>query len=346
MTRSFYDILEIDNEASAEQIKKAYRKLAMECHPDRHPNNQQAEKLFREISTAYQILIDQDKRTVYDTYGAEAFNSGDFQNPINLFQEVFGASGVFEQFFGGKMVSTRPKKGEDITCILEIELEETLTGCTKETTINRLMECTKCSGTGKTQQSAIIVCAICRGTGKLNAATGMHIAHNCPNCGGKGNVVKDPCGHCRGSGAARKNCQVTLTIPPGVENGSRLRNIGGGDIGRTGGKTGNLYIQVEVIKHELYAQKGIDLYGEISIPFTLAIFGGQLEIPTILHSYKTIDIPAGTQGGDCLVIKNEGTISLVNPTRGSIFLRINIIVPKNLTPEQKNILEHALKNIS
>jgi len=343
MAKSFYDILEIDSEASAEQIKKAYRKLAMDCHPDRHPDNALAEKLFREISSAYQILIDQDKRTVYDTYGADAFNTGDFQNPIDLFQEVFGASGVFEQFFGGKMTSHRPKKGEDIKCILEIELEETLTGCTRETTINRLLECNKCAGTGKTPQSTIIVCTVCRGTGKLNAATGMQISHNCPNCGGSGNVVKNPCGHCRGSGAARKDCQVSLTIPPGIAHNSRLRNIGGGDIGRSGGKPGNLYIQIEVVKHPVYTQKGKDIFGEISIPFGLAVFGGQVEITTLQRDLKTITIPIGAQGGDYLKIPGEGTVSLTDTKRGDLFLRLNIVVPKNLTPEQKNILEKALE---
>jgi len=338
MARTFYDILGVDREATKEQIKKAYRKLAMECHPDKNPDNSSAEQLFRELSTAYQILFDDEKRVVYDAYGAEAFNSGDFQSPLDLFQEIFGTSGVFEQFFGGKVASTRPQRGEDINCIMEIELEETITGCEREASITRVLTCTKCDGNGKTAKSAVIQCHICRGSGKITAARGMSISQNCPNCGGSGNVVKDPCGTCRGTGQAKQKCMVKLKIPPGIVNGAKLKNIGGGDAGRNGGKAGNLYIQVEVVPHPIFTQIGKDILAEMNIPLKTAIFGGEIEIPTLSREEeKTITIPEGVQGGSIIKVANEGTFTLDNPARGDLQLKINIELPA-LTPEQKNKL--------
>jgi molecular chaperone DnaJ len=342
-TTCYYELLQVDKGSSPAEIKRAYRKLAMIYHPDRNKEPEAIQR-FQRISEAYQILADDETRNLYDQYGAEGIRTEQWDDPQELFRQVFGEEGVFEQFFGGRIKkNTSPEKGDDINCTVEIELEETLSGCHRESAIVRLLHCPECDGSGQTDKSQTTKCTVCSGNGHVAAGIGMKLTHDCPNCGGHGQIISNPCGECRGSGYAYQESKLKLLIPPGVENGSRLRNVGGGDCSTTGGRPGNLYINIKVKPHPFYTQKGRDLYGEVYLPLSLVLDGGQLALPTLTGDTTILTVPRGTQGGEYLEIRQQGTRSLVDESRGSIFIKTNIKIPTNITARDlqqlKNILE-------
>lgn len=334
----FYTILGVNEAATPEELKKAYRKLAFQFHPDRNPNKSSGQK-FLEISQAYKILSNPETRERYDK-GELVEEIDNAAEALDIFKEVFGESGVFEQFFGSKISKDKTKKkGEDIKCILEITLEETLTGCSRTAVIERILHCKKCEGSGKTAKSHEIPCSVCKGTGKIMVAIGNSISQNCPNCGGAGIVVKDPCTCCRGEGTLKEKSEVTLQIPPGILHGSRLRNSGGGDIGKNGGETGNLFVEIEVVEHNIYTTNGTDLTCKVAIPFETAVLGGKIALPTLEGTTKLVEIPPGTQGGSKLIVEGEGLRTLKSPNRGNVIVKINIRVPVNQTLKQNELLK-------
>ena len=338
----YYELLQVDKGSSPAEIKRAYRKLAMIYHPDRN-NEAEAIQRFQRISEAYQVLSDDESRNLYDQYGVEGVKPEKWDDPQELFREVFGEEGVFEQFFGGRLKkNVTPEKGDDINCTVEIELEETLSGCQRESNIVRLLHCSNCKGSGKTSKSRTTNCTVCNGQGRISASIGMKLSHDCPNCGGHGQIVSHPCGECRGSGFAYQESSLKLIIPPGVENSSRLRNVGGGDCSTTGGPSGNLYINIKVKPHPFYTQKGRDLYGEVYLPLSMVLDGGQIALPTLTGDTTILDIPRGTQGGEYLEIKNHGTRSLVDESRGSIFIKTNVRIPSNISARDLQQLKNIL----
>lgn len=335
----FYTILGVQETTTSDELKKIYRKLAFKYHPDKNPNDPSAGERFVEITQAYKVLSDPETRNRYDN-GELLEEINNTSEALDLFKEVFGESGIFEQFFGSKISKdTAKKKGADIKCILEITLEETITGCSRTAEIERLLHCKKCEGSGKTEKSHEISCSVCNGTGKIMAAIGNSISQNCPNCGGSGVVIKNPCTSCRGAGIGTEKSEVTLHIPPGVQHGSKLRNAGGGDVGRNGGESGNLFVEIEVVEHNIYTAEGINLICDVSIPYEMAVLGGKIALPTLNGETKLIDIPLGTQGGAKIIVEGEGLRTLKSDIRGNIFVRINIKVPINLTHKQHELLK-------
>ena len=339
---SYYSILGIKNDSSPDELKRAYRKLAMQYHPDKCPGEEAARK-FHEVSTAYQVLVDPEKRNLYDQYGLEGLGDMSWQDPYELFKGVFGKAGVFEEFFGGKVRQpAHQKRGDDITTEVTIDLQDTLNGCERSARITRLLPCERCSGTGRTERSKLVQCTVCGGTGRVSANVGKSLIHNCPNCAGHGQVVSNPCPPCRGSGFAYQETRLKLYIPPGVENGSRLRNKNGGDHSTSGGENGSLFIHINVTQHPFFSQKGRDLYGEITVPILTILTGGEVIIPTLTGT-KTITISQHTKSGQYLEIPNEGTRSLHKDTRGSIFIKVNYQFPEQMEPEDIEILKNVFE---
>jgi molecular chaperone DnaJ len=349
--RDYYEILGVDKSASPEEIKKAYRKLALKYHPDRNAGDKTAEEKFKEIGEAYEVLSDPQKRAAYDQYGHAAFDPrakasgfgggyGGFHDPFEIFREVFGNSGIFDEFFGrSDSDSEAYERGEDLRVNLEITLEEAALGCEKEVSVTRLDQCSACKGTGAEPGSSKKICPTCHGKGQVGISTGFfRIAQTCPNCYGQGSVLEKPCHSCNGTGQKKRTSKIKIKIPPGVDTGTRLKSAGNGNAGRRGGMPGDLYIFIHVKPHEIFQRDGDDLICEVPISFVKAALGGELEIPT-LFGKETIKIPAGTQTGTVFRIRGRGIKNVYGNGQGDLLVRLNVEVPTRLNSAQRAKLE-------
>jgi molecular chaperone DnaJ len=352
--RDYYEILTVSRTASGEEIKRSYRKLAVQFHPDKNPGNPEAEEKFKELGAAYDVLMDEQKRAAYDRYGHAAFSQGGagaqqggFHDPFDLFREVFsGASGggagggIFDQFFGGGNAGADGRqRGSDLRYDLQITLEEAAAGCEKEIEIRKLDHCADCSGSGAQKGSSVVSCHVCKGRGQVVASRGFfQVAQTCPNCQGTGTVIEKPCHSCGGEGRVEKTSRIKLKIPAGIEHGSRLRSSGNGEAGVRSGAKGDLYVVIHVREHEIFARDGTDLRCNIPIPFTTAALGGEIRVPT-LESAVTLKIPAGTQGGATFRIRNQGMPSLQSTAKGDLYAEVQVEVPTKLNTEQRTKLE-------
>lgn len=352
--RDYYEILSVTRNASGDEIKRAYRKLAVQYHPDKNPGNPEAEEKFKELGAAYDILMDEQKRAAYDRYGHAAFSqgggmggqAGGFHDPFDLFREVFsgaaggGGGGIFDQFFGGSGGSADGRqRGSDLRYDLQITLEEASTGCEKEIEIRKLDHCGDCDGSGAQKGSRVVTCHVCKGRGQVIASRGFfQVAQTCPNCQGTGTVIEKPCRSCGGEGRVEKTSRIKLKIPAGIEHGSRLRSSGNGEAGVRSGGHGDLYVVIHVREHEIFERDGSDLRCNIPIPFTTAALGGEIRVPT-LQSAVTLKIPAGTQSGATFRIRNQGMPSLQSSTRGDLYAEVQVEVPTKLNSEQRAKLE-------
>lgn len=362
----FYKVLGVEKNATAQEIKKAYRKLAMKYHPDHNPGNKEAEEKFRQVSEAFDVLSNEEKRAKYDQFGHAAFKSGmggaaysqgNF-DPFDIFREVFGGAGggssagssSFFDFFGGMGASPRrrdanaPENGSDIRAEIEITLEDAAKGISKTIRYNRMVECPDCNGTGSKSGKGRKTCPKCRGSGQVYMSRGpISMSQPCPDCGGTGTIVEDPCPKCSGSGRIKERCEVKVDIPAGVYTGARLRKSGMGNAGLNGGSYGDLYIVIYVAENQKFAREDDDLYREIDIKFTLAALGGQIQIDTITGKKTELKIPAGTQAGALLRLKGQGMPNLRGGPQGDLYIKINIEVPKKLTDAQrKKLAEFAM----
>lgn len=348
-TRDYYEILGVDRQASSDEIKKAYRKLAVKYHPDKNPGDQEAEDQFKELGHAYEVLMDDQKRAAYDRYGAAAFEQGGgmggggFHDPFDLFREAFGAGGggggIFEHFFGGGRESGGRQRGSDLRYDLEISLEEAAVGCEKEIEIRKLDRCGDCQGSGAQPGSRVVTCPVCRGSGQVVASRGFfQVAQTCPNCRGSGQTIEKPCRSCGGEGRSEKSSRIKVRIPPGVDDGARLRSPGGGEAGLRGGGTGDLYIVVHLARHRIFERDGRDLHCEVPLPFVTAALGGEIHVPS-LTGFVDLKIPAATQSGTTFRVKGQGMPVLQSTTRGDLFIRTKVEVPTKLNAEQKLKLE-------
>jgi len=356
----YYELLGVEKTATAEELKKAYRKKAVQYHPDKNPGNKEAEEMFKKVSHAYEVLTDADKRAAYDRYGPAAFEGGGgvprgpggfggaggggFHDPFDIFREVFGqggggGGGIFEEMFGGGGGRDGGRDGSDLRYDLEITLEEAARGVEKEISFRKAVACERCDGTGAEPGSRRVTCPTCRGAGQIRRSGGIiTFTQTCPTCGGAGTKIEKPCSACRGEGRVAKNTKLNVRIPPGVDTGSRLRSSGNGEAGMAGGQPGDLYIVLSVKEHELFERQGEDLFCEIPIKFTLATLGGTIELPT-LFGKASLKIPAGTQSGTTFRLRSKGMPSLRGGHQGDQLVRVHVEVPQSLTSEQRKLLE-------
>ena len=350
----YYELLGVTREASEEELKKAYRKKAVQHHPDKNPGNKQAEEMFKKVSEAYEVLKDPDKRAAYDRFGHAAFTQGaggpraggaaggGFQDPFDIFREVFGGGGgggsIFEEFFGGGG-GDGAREGGDLRYDIEIALEEAARGVEKEISFRKLGACDHCSGTGAEPGSKRVTCPTCRGAGQVTTSRGFFTVRQvCPACHGNGTRIEKPCRECRGEGRINKTAKLNVRVPPGVDTGSKLRSAGNGEAGIAGGPAGDLYIVIHVKDHEIFERQGDDLFCEIPIKFTLAALGGTIEVPT-LSGKASLKIPAGTQSATTFRLKGRGMPGLRSGQAGDQLVRVHVEVPTNLTAEQRKKLE-------
>src|SRR3954462_12758652 len=354
----YYELLGVQKGASADELKKAYRKKAVQFHPDKNPGNKEAEEMFKKVSHAYEVLSDPEKRAAYDRYGAAAFEGGGgvprgpggmpgggFHDPLDIFPEVFGhqggGGGIFDEMFGGggQRRAGGGRDGDDLRYDLEITLEEAARGVEKEISFRKNVSCERCDGSGAEPGSKRITCPTCRGAGQIRRSGGIiTFTQTCPSCGGAGTKVEKPCTNCRGEGRVAKTTKLNVRIPPGVDTGSRLRSSGNGEAGMAGGQSGDLYIVLAVKEHELFERQGEDLFCEIPIKFTLATLGGTIEVPT-LFGKASLKIPAATQSGTTFRLRSKGMPSLRGGHQGDQLVRVQVEVPTSLTTEQRKILE-------
>ncbi len=350
----YYELLGVAKTVTPEEMKKAYRKKAVQFHPDKNPGNKEAEEMFKKVSHVYEILSDPEKRAAYDRYGAAAFEGGGagprgagggggFHDPFDIFREVFGqqggggGGGVFEEMFGGSRDGGRD--GADLRYDLEITLEEAASGFEKEISFRKAMTCERCDGSGAEPGSKRITCPTCRGARQIRRSGGIiTFTQTCPTCAGAGTKVEKVCTECRGEGRLAKNTKLTVRIPPGVDTGSRLRSSGNGEAGMAGGTAGDLYIVLSVKEHELFERQGEDLFCEIPIKFTLATLGGTIEVPT-LFGKASLKIPTATPSGTTFRLRHKGMPSLRGGNQGDQLLRVQVEVPQSLTSDQRKILE-------
>lgn len=354
--RDYYEVLGVSRNATAEEIKKAYRKLAVKYHPDKNPGDHTAEDKFKELGEAYEALSDEDKRAAYDRYGHAAFangggRSGGFHDPMDVFSQIFGGAfgGGFEEFFGGggsQRKGSTKLRGSDLRYDLEISLEEAASGIEKELEIERYVPCDTCSAKGTKGTGGVKPCQTCGGHGVVTRQAGIFIQQStCPECRGAGQTISDPCSSCKGEGRVQRDSRIKLRIPAGVDTGTRLRSTGNGDAGVRGGAAGDLYVFLHVKDHDVFQRDDADLFCEVPLPFSTAALGGELKVPT-LDGQSSIKIPAGTQGGTVFRLRDKGMPSLSSGARrGDLNVRVQVEVPTKLNREQQDKLREFADSI-
>lgn len=341
--RDYYEILGVGRNASENDIRKAYRRLAMQYHPDRTQGDKESEEKFKELSEAYAVLTDPEKRVSYDQFGHAGVGAGFGDFGFGSFGDIFGD--IFEDFFGGATARRRPhaRRGDDIAYNFDITLEEAYEGFDREISIPRMEPCEDCDGTGVAAGTTRTTCPVCRGAGRLRQTQGFFsITRACHRCGGMGTIVENPCKRCKGEGRMRTQKRLRVTVPPGVDSSSRLRYRGEGEAGARGGANGDLYIIINILKHDFFERDGSNLLCDVPISFPQATLGTQLEIPT-LDGKVTLKIPPGTQTHKVFRIKNKGMPNLRGHGKGDLFVRAIVETPTKLNERQKELLEEFAK---
>jgi molecular chaperone DnaJ len=348
--RDYYEVLGVERNVSQEELKKAYRKLAVKYHPDKNPGDQAAEDKFKELGEAYDVLSDEQKRAAYDRHGHAAFQAGGggggrggFHDPFDIFREVFGGGGggIFEEFFGGGRQRDRSgaMRGSDLRYDLEISLEEAARGVEKQIEIERAHQCEKCSGSGSSKPGGVKSCPTCGGVGQVITTRGFfQVQQPCPDCSGSGQIISNPCPDCRGQGRVEKTARIKLRIPGGITEGARLRSSGNGDAGSRGGPSGDLYVVIHIKRHEVFEREDDDLFCEVPISFAKATLGGEVMVPT-LDGKASLKIPAGTQSATVFRLRGKGMPRLNSSNKGDLMVRVQVEVPTNLSAEQKEKLK-------
>ncbi len=349
--QDYYGVLGVARNASDDELKKAYRKLAMKYHPDRNKSDKTAEEKFKEAKEAYEVLSDARKRAAYDQFGHAGVEAGMGSGGAGSrgfnFSDVFGDMGdVFGDIFGGgRGGQQRQQRGADLRYTLEIDLEAAIHGTTVEIRIPRVVTCKSCAGSGARKGSKPITCKTCEGQGQVRIQQGFFtIQQTCPDCHGQGNLIKDPCPDCRGQGQVQESKTLSVKIPAGIDEGNRIRLSGEGEGGLHGAPSGDLYVQIHLKPHPLFRREGQHLYCDVPISFTLAILGGEIEVPTLTGVVK-LHIPAETQSGKILRLRGKGVPGRPGVT-GDLLCRVFVETPVNLNKQQKELaaaLEKALQ---
>ena len=341
--RCYYEILSVSRNATEEDIKKSYRRLAMQYHPDRNPGNREAEERFKEAAEAYEVLSDPQKREIYNQYGHEGLSSSGFQG-FSGFEDIFSSFGdIFGDIFGfsnGRGRSrTSARAGADLRYDLQISFMEAAFGLNKDIEIEKLARCHECGGSGSAPGTSPEVCPRCRGRGQVTQSSGFFsISSICPNCRGQGQIITQPCRNCRGGGREKIKKTVQIKIPAGVETGSRLRLRGEGEQGEYGGPNGDLYIFIHVQEHEFFQRSDDDIICRVPISFVQAALGDSIEVPTLTGTEK-LKIPRGTQGGKIFRLKGKGIAHLRGFGRGDQIIETVVTIPTNLNRRQEEILK-------
>lgn len=349
--RDYYDVLGAGKSASADELKKAYRKKAKELHPDRNSDNPDAEEQFKEINEAYDALKDPEKKAAYDRFGHAAFEGGMGGRPgggmggQGDFSSAF--SDVFDDLFGDFMGGggrpggrQRASRGSDLRYNLHITLEEAFSGTQKSINVPTSVSCEECNGTGAESGAEPQTCPTCSGMGKVRAQQGFFtVERTCPTCSGMGQIIKNPCKNCAGAGRKEKQRSLSVNIPAGVETGTKIRLAGEGEAGMRGGPTGDLYIFVEVKEHELFQREGSNLFCRVPVSMASASLGGDIEVPTIDGGRSRVKIPSGSQSGRQMRLRGKGVPALRGGNVGDMFIELAVETPVNLTSRQKEILK-------
>jgi molecular chaperone DnaJ len=343
--RDYYKVLDVARDASEADIKKAYRRLAMKLHPDRNPGDKQAEEQFKEVKEAYEVLSDQPKRAVYDQHGHEGLDAqrgggGPGFNTGEAFGDIFGD--VFGDIFGGRRGGggrSQVFRGADLRYELQLNLSQAVFGAAIEIEVPRLAECDTCHGSGAAKGSSPVSCETCQGSGQVRMSMGgmVNFQQACPRCRGTGKMVKNPCDTCLGQGRVRRTKKLSVKIPPGVDNGDRIRLAGEGEAGRNGGPAGDLYVEVHVRPHEIFERDGEHLSCEVPVAFVTATLGGTVIVPT-LDGQVSLKIPAETQSGKVFRLRDKGVKPVRGGARGDLFCRVMVETPVKLSSEQRDML--------
>ncbi|OWJ76112.1 MULTISPECIES: molecular chaperone DnaJ [Haematobacter] len=350
--RDFYEVLGVEKGASAEEIKKAYRKKAKELHPDRNADNPNAEAEFKEVNEAYETLKDEQKKAAYDRFGHAAFEGGmgsaargrggayqggDFASAFSdVFEDLFG------DFMGGRQGGaprSRAQRGSDLRYNMRITLEDAWSGVQKTITVPASAVCEACHGTGAEGGAEPVTCPTCSGMGKVRAQQGFFtVERTCPTCGGSGQIVKNPCKVCHGAGRVEKERTLSVNIPAGVETGTRIRLAGEGEAGLRGGPTGDLYIFIEVREHPIFQRDGQTLHCHVPVSMTTAALGGEIEVPTIDGGRSRVKVPSGSQSGRQMRLRGKGMPQLRGGNHGDMLIELTVETPVNLTQRQRELL--------
>ena len=343
MDLDYYEVLSVSRSASSDEIKKAYRKLAMKCHPDRNPGDKEAEEKFKQCTEAYEVLSDSNKRQIYDNYGHEGLKSRGYQGPD--FEDIFSSFGdIFGDIFGFGRSETRhskhgPARGADLRYDLPISFMEAVHGVSKDIEIERPDTCWTCEGTGLRPGYKAVTCSACNGRGQVVRAQGFfRMSTTCPHCRGEGEIIKDPCTDCNGAGLIRSKKKVALKIPAGVDTGAKMRLRGNGEGGRKGGPAGDLYVIIHVEPHEFFHRQEDLIYCQYPLDFDQAALGCSLEVPTI-HGTRSLKIPKATETGQRFTLENEGVPHLKGNGRGDMIVEVKVRTPQKLTKRQKELLQ-------
>lgn len=357
--KDYYEILGVSRDETPDGIKRAYRKLAVKFHPDKNPGDTEAEERFKELGEAYEVLMDENKRAAYDRFGHAAFRGAGagagagggfsgFHDPFDLFREVFGGmagggSGVFSSFFGGDDSESRAR-GSDLRYDLQITLEEAAFGCEKTIELRKPGVCRTCHGGGSRGGAGTTPCGTCGGRGQVVTSRGFfQVAQTCPHCNGTGQIIRDPCADCGGEGRRTERSKVTLKIPAGIYEGSRLRSRGNGEAGIRNAPPGDLYVVIHIKEHDVFQREENHLFCELPIPFATAALGGEVRVPT-LEGKASVKIPAGTQSGTTFRLRGKGIQDLQGRSRGDLFVNTVVEVPTKLNAEQRAKLEAFAKS--
>jgi molecular chaperone DnaJ len=346
--QDFYEILGVAKTADADELKRVYRKLAMQYHPDRNPDDKSAEQKFKDISEAYDVLKDDQKRAAYDRFGHAAFEQGsrgpgaaDFGFSggfADIFEEMFGAMG------GGRRTQAGPARGSDLRYNIEVSLEEAFRG--KQTTIRvaTFAQCDACKGNGAEAGSRPVTCRTCQGHGRVRTQQGFFtVERPCPACQGAGQTIDKPCRSCGGQGRIRREKTLSVSIPPGVEDGTRIRLAGEGEVGLRGAAPGDLYIFVGLAQHQIFQRDGANIFCRVPLPFTTAALGGTIEVPTVEGSRTRVTVPPGTQSGHQFRLRGKGMTVLRSPARGDMYIQAVVETPVNLNKRQQELLREFEK---
>lgn len=348
--RDYYEILGVPREADQDTIKKAYRKLAMQFHPDKNPGNAEAEEKFKEAAGAYEILSDPQKRAQYDRFGHNAFRGGGgagFQDVEDIFSH-FGD--IFGDIFGGGMGGGRsrrqshgPRRGSDLRYVTEITLKDVITGLEREIEFDTDESCKVCNGSGAEKGTQPETCPTCGGAGQVVRQQGFFtMASPCPQCHGQGRIVRSPCKTCKGQGRVASHRKIRMNIPPGVDTGTRLRVAGEGEGGYQGGPAGDLYVEIRVKPSEHFERRGDDLFAELTVPYVQLLLGADISVPTVMGE-ANLEVPKGTHAGDTVKLPGQGLPSLRGSRRGDIYYQINVQFPEKLHKEEERLLREIAK---
>lgn len=340
--RDLYEVLGVSKSVSKDELKKAYRKLAMKYHPDRNPDDQEAEARFKEAKEAYEILSDDQKRQAYDQYGFDAVNGqggmGGAFGGAGDFGDIFGS--VFGDMFGGGGGSrSRARRGSDLLYQIELSLEDAVSGTQQTIKVPTQVVCKSCDGSGAKKGSSKKTCPTCNGQGQVRMQQGFFaVQQTCPTCNGSGEIIEDPCAECHGQGRVHENKTLSVKIPAGVDDGDRIRLSGEGEAGESGAPAGDLFVEVSVKPHKIFARQGNDLYCEMPVSFVTASLGGELEVPT-LTGKGNLKVPAETQTGKLFKISGKGVKSVRSNSTGDLLVRVIVETPVNLNKEQTDLLK-------